>query len=140
MPSGKFNGKDMKVYTVSGGIDTLITDTDSSEISFTMSPIDTTTKDSNGWREVIAGLKEGSISISGMVNYSGTNQVDQLVNALVASTPLIVKFKTTTTGDTTYQWSCFVTSVPLTFGQDEAATFTCDLTPTGSPTIDILSA
>jgi predicted secreted protein len=140
MPSGKFNGKDMKVYTVSGGIDTLITDTDSSEISFTMSPIDTTTKDSNGWREVIAGLKEGSISISGMVNFSGTNQVDQLVNALVANTPLIVKFKTATSGDTTFQWSCFVTSLPLTFGQDEAATFTCDLTPTGSPTIDILSA
>jgi predicted secreted protein len=140
MPSGKFNGKDMKVYTVSGGIDTLITDTDSSEISFTMSPIDTTTKDSNGWREVIAGLKEGSISISGMVNFSGTNQVDQLVDALVNGTQLTVKFKTTTTGDTTYQWACFVTSVPLTFGQDEAATFTCDLTPTGSPTISTVAA
>jgi predicted secreted protein len=139
MPSGKFNGKDMKVYTVTGGTETLITDTDSSEISFTMSPIDTTTKDSNGWREVIAGLKEGSISISGMVNYSGTNQVDELVNALVNSTQLTVKFKTTTTGDTTYQWACFVTSVPLTFGQDEAATFTCDLTPSGSPTISTVA-
>jgi len=140
MPSGKFNGKDMKVYTVTGGVDTLITDTDSSEISFTMTPIPTTTKDSNGWKEVIAGLKEGSISISGMVNFSGTNQVDQLVAALVAGTQLTVKFKTATTGDTTYLWPCFVTSVPLTFGQDEAATFTCELTPTGSPTIDVLSA
>ena len=140
MPSGKFNGKDMKVYTVVGGTDTLITDTDSCEISFTMSPIDITTKDSNGWKEVITGLKEGSISISGMVNFSGTNQVDQLTLALVNDTPLIVKFKTATTGDTTYQWSVFVTSIPQTFGNNEAATFTCELTPTGSPTISTVSA
>ena len=140
MPSGKFNGKDMKVYTVSGVTDTLITDTDSCEISFTMSPIETTTKDSNGWKEVITGLKEGSISISGMVNFSGANQVNALVDALVNDTPLVVKFKTATTGDTTYQWSCFVTSAPVTFGNNEAATFSCDLTPTGSPTIEPLSA
>ena len=139
MPSGKFNGKDMKVYTVVGGTDTLITDTDSCEISFTMSPIDITTKDSNGWKEVITGLKEGSISISGMVNFSGTNQVDQLTLALVNDTPLTVKFKTATTGDTTYVWSVFVTSIPQVYGNNESATFTCELTPTGSPTIGTLS-
>lgn len=136
----RFNAKDMKVYTTVSTVDTLISHTDSCEITFSTETIDITTKDSNGWKEIIAGLKSGTGSITGKVDYEGTNQVDALTTAIVAGTPLLFKFKTATTGDTTYAWSGIITSLPLTFGNNEAATFSCDIEFNGAPTIATLSA
>jgi predicted secreted protein len=132
---GKFNARQMKVYTVVGGTDTLIANQVDCEISFSMETIDVTDKDSNGWKEVIDGLKSGSGSLSGLVNFGSANQVDALSTAFIAGTLLTFKFKTATTGDTTYQWPGYITSLPLTFGNNEAATFSTDIEFTGPPTI-----
>jgi len=136
----RFNAKDMKVYTTSGGTDTLISHTDSCEITFATETIDITTKDSNGWKEILAGLKSGTGSISGKVDYEGTNQVDALTTAIVAGSSLVFKFKTSTVGDTTYSWTGIITSLPQTFGNNEAATFSCDIEFTGAPTISTLAS
>lgn len=131
----RFNAKDMKGYTTSGGTDTLITHTDSCEITFSTETIDITTKDSNGWKEILPGLKSGTGSITGKVDYEGTNQVKALTTAHNAGTLITWKFKTATVGDSTYAWSGYVTSIPLTFGNNEAATFSCDIEFTGAPTV-----
>lgn len=140
MASGRFNAKNMKAYTTVTGVDTLIAHLDTCEISFSMETIDITTKDSNGWKEIIDGLKSGSASIGGKVDYSSTNQVAALTTAFTAGTLLTFKFKTSTIGDATYAWSGYITSMPLTFGNNEAATFTCDVEFTGAPTIATLAA
>jgi predicted secreted protein len=136
---GKFNAKDMKVYTTSGSTDLLIADVDSCDISFSAETIDVTTKDSDGWKEVIHGLKSGTASISGKVNFGATNQVGSLTSAFTGGTKLKFKFKTANVGDTTYAWDGYITSLPLTFGNNEAAMFSCDVEFTGAPTIAPLS-
>lgn len=136
---GRFNAKDMKVYTTASSTDTLIAHVDSCEISFSAETIDITTKDSNGWKEVIHGLKSGSASISGKTDFSSANQVGALTTAFTAGTPLTFKFKTANVGDTTYSWIGYITSLPLTFGNNEAATFSCDVEFTGAPTIATLT-
>lgn len=137
---GRFNAKDMKVYTTASSTDTLIAHVDSCEISFSAETIDITTKDSNGWKEIISGLKSGTASISGKVAFDEANQVDALTTAFTAGTSLNFKFKTSTVGDTTYAWVGYITSLPLTFGNNEAATFSCDVEFTGSPTISTLAS
>jgi len=139
MASGRFNAKNMKVYTTVSSVDTLIAHVDSCEISFSGETIDITTKDSNGWKEVLPGLKSGSASISGKVDYSATNQVAALTTAFTSETLLTFKFKTATTGDATYAWGGYITSLPLTFGNNEAATWSCDVEFTGAPTIGTLA-
>jgi predicted secreted protein len=137
---GRFNAKDMKVYTTASSTDTLIAHVDSCEINFSAETIDITTKDSNGWKEIIHGLKSGSASISGKTDFSSSNQVGALTTAFTAGTALTFKFKTANVGDTTYSWTGYITSLPLMFGNNEAATFSCDVEFSGSPTIATLSA
>lgn len=137
---GRFNGTQMKVYTTASSTDTLIAHVNSFEINFSAETINITTKDSSGWEEAIHGLKSGTASISGLVDFSSSNQVGALTTAFTAGTLLVFKFKTANAGDTTYAWSGYLTSLPLTFGMEEAATWSCDVKFTGAPTIGTLSA
>lgn len=137
---GRFNAQQMKVYTTASSTDTLIAHVDSCEINFSAETIDITTKDSAGWKEVIHGLKSGTASISGKTDFSSANQIGALTTAFTAGTLLVFKFKTANVGDTTYAWSGYITSLPLSFGNNESATFSCDVEFTGSPTIATLSA
>ena len=57
-----FNGTELGVYI--GG--TLIAAATDCSLSLNMETIDITTKDSSGYRELLGGLKSGSISCSGL--------------------------------------------------------------------------
>lgn len=71
----KFNGSDAKAF-VTGSPNKTIADTRDISISVAMSSIDVSTRDSQGWKEIIGGQRSYNFSFSGVVDYTeGSNEV-----------------------------------------------------------------
>jgi predicted secreted protein len=133
-----FNATDAKLYKA-GTPDQLITKTRTASFNMTAATIDVTTKDSNGWREILLGLRQASGSVEGLIDYAegGTDlNVDQLTAAFMAREKLSLKFKlaSATVGSEIISFDCFLTSLPRTFNMEEAASFSVDFEVTGVPT------
>jgi len=133
-----FNATDAKLYKT-GTPDQLITKTRTASFNMTAATIDVTTKDSNGWREILLGLRQASGSVEGLIDYAeGGSElnVDQLTAAFMAREKLSLKFKlaSATVGSEIISFDCFLTSLPRTFNMEEAASFSVDFEVTGVPT------
>ena len=143
-----FNASDMKVYLVTPGTpdtESLITLTTSSSISFSTATISTTTKDSAGYEEFIMGLRSGTASVEGLIQYNegaGATNVDQLMTAWMNRTKLRLRFKLSTNavGSMVITQDAYITSLPLTFNMEEAATFTCEFQLSGAPTVSSVAS
>ena len=67
-----FNGTEFGVYIDS----TLIAAATDCSLSLNMETIDITTKDSAAFRELLGGLRSGSISCSGLIDYADASNKD----------------------------------------------------------------
>jgi len=128
--AGKFNGNILGIYF--GG--TLLTHALQHSESHTMSPIDVTTKDSSGQEEVLAGLRGSEVSASGYFAEDATYGYEDLYDAYEAGTALTVLVSSAATGDVTYTYSAYVTSLNRTAERDSAVSYDVTLKPTGSVT------
>lgn len=125
-----FNGTKLGVY--SGG--TLIAGATNHSLSISAASIDVTTKDSLGWKEIISGLREWSISADAVVAYDATLGVEALFDALANRSKLTLKFSTEISGDERWSGSAYVTSIEKTAGLEEAVTFSVTFEGTGAIT------
>lgn len=94
--------------------------------------VDTTTFDSNGWKEFLAGLKEWSGSMEGNFKANDTNGQKAILAAWLAGTPLTLNLKVSST--ITFSGSAYVKpsiEVPV----DDKASFSCDFQGTGVLTL-----
>ena len=105
--TGKFNGTLLKVQI--GGTD--ISHTKDASLSMSSDMIETTTKDSSGFKEYIPGEKGGEITCSGLWAFDATYGVDELVTAQLAGTALTVTFSTEVTGDKRISASAYITDI-----------------------------
>lgn len=123
-----FNGTNLGVYV--GG--TIIAAATDCSLSLNMDTIDITTKDSAGYRELLAGLRSGSMSCNGLIDYQSANQdtVD-LVTAWTNRTSLTLKFSNEITGDQSYTASGFLTSLEQSGGTEDTATYSASFELTG---------
>ena len=123
-----FNGTNLGVY-VDGTIIAAATDC---SLSLNMDTIDITTKDSAGYRELLAGLRSGSMSCNGLIDYqsSNTDTVD-LVAAWTNRTALTLKFSNELTGDQSYTASGFLTSLEQSGGTEDTATYSASFELSG---------
>ena len=55
--------------------------------------LDTTNKDSDGWSEFIAGVRNGKLKSEGLTDYSDALNYEQLVDLLITRAPLTIYFK-----------------------------------------------
>jgi TP901-1 family phage major tail protein len=94
---------------------------------------DSTTKDSSGWSESLAGLKSWELSGDGFVDFdnSGTGiETDELITQMIAAAPTVtVEFGNS---EKTYTGSAFITSISLDAGVEENATYSISLQGTGA--------
>jgi len=85
---------------------------------------DISTKDSSGWREILPGLKSGSISVSALHAYDAAYGVTALFAALTGQTELTLTYTTGVSGDKIYTASAYITSLEMNSpGVEESATY-----------------
>jgi TP901-1 family phage major tail protein len=133
-----FNGTELGVYID----DVLIGAATDCSLSLNMETIDITTKDSLGYRELLGGLKSGSISCSGLIDYIGTNKdISDLWTAWESRTSLTLKFSkdNEATGDLSFSASGFITSLEQSGGTEDTATYSATFELTGAITDTVAS-
>ena len=118
-----FNGTELGVYID----DTLIAAATDCSLSLSMETIDITTKDSAGWRELLAGTRSGSISCSGLIDYTDASNKDttDLFVAFENRTSLTLAFQKANevTGDLAFTCVGFLTSLEQSGGTEDTATY-----------------
>lgn len=105
-----------------GGTD--LPDQTEGSISINMDMRDITTKDSSGYRELLPGLRSGSISVSGIVDDQGTGGAGgTLFTALSAQTEQSIVFGLDSTND--YHYTCFgfCSSLEVSGGTEDNVTY-----------------
>lgn len=129
-----FNGTELGVYIDS----TLIAAATDCSLSLNMETIDITTKDSAGYRELIGGLKSGSISCSGLIDYldASNKDITDLWTAWENRTSLTLKFSKANeeTGELSFSASGFITSLEQSGGTEDTATYSVTFELTGAIT------
>jgi TP901-1 family phage major tail protein len=119
-----FNGTELGVYIDS----TLIAAATDCSLSLSMETIDITTKDSAGWRELLAGTRSGSISCSGLIDYNdgdGNKDATDLFVAFENRTSLTLAFQKANevAGDLAFTCTGFLTSLEQSGGTEDTATY-----------------
>jgi len=138
----KFNASTQKLHIVESSVPKMVAHLTNLSLSFSGETIDLTSKDNNGFKDFIMGLKSFSLSAEGFVDFqTGTDQrnFDDFMTAARAGTPLTVLVKNSTVGDSTIQGTAYVTSLELTSGTEEGATFTATLEFAGDVTTGVVA-
>ena len=130
-----FNGTKLGVYIQAGSpaVDTLIAAATDCSLSLNMETIDITTKDSTGFRELLGGLRSGSVSVSGLIDYqdASNNDVTDLYSAFKLRSELTLVFSTGVTGDQKYTANAYMTSLEQSGGTEDTATYSATFELTG---------
>jgi len=126
-----FNGTDLGVYIGS----TLIAAATDVSLTLNAETIDITTKDSAAFRELLPGLRSGSVSVSGLIDYVDASNKDflDLYGAWEARTELTLKFSKATlgTGEASFQGNAFLTSLEQSGGTEDTASYSATFELTG---------
>jgi len=126
-----FNGTDLGVYIGS----TLIAAATDVSLTLNAETIDITTKDSAAFRELLPGLRSGSVSVSGLIDYVDSSNKDflDLYGAWEARTELTLKFSkaTLSTGEASFQGNALLTSLEQSGGTEDTASYSATFELTG---------
>lgn len=125
-----FNGTNL-ILKVEG--DTL-GHTTSCSLSLSNDLPEATTKDSNGFQEVIAGVISGELSFDGLVDYSDTANAIELADYLLARTQITCVFGTAETGDAVYTAEGYLSSVEQSAEMESPVSYSGSITLTGAIT------
>ena len=125
-----FNGTNLilKIETVTLGHTTRCSLTLSNDLP------EATTKNSNGFQEVIAGVISGEISFEGLVDYSDSANAIEMADYLLARTQLTCVFGTAETGDAVYTAEGFLSSLEQSAEMESPVSYSGSITLTGSIT------
>ena len=107
----------------------------SASLSFALDTPEATSKDSGGYREVIAGSRSLDISFDSFVSYDDTIDVDAMISYANNRTKIHARFGTAVSGDTTYTVQGFISSIDYTADAEAPITFSGTFTSTGSVTV-----
>ncbi len=143
MANGQLNGTDLSVYiTPDGGSATLIAYATSATININHAPRSTSNKEDGGWESAMEGYRTWDISCDALYAYltptggpiGGLTLSELYTQMIHTRTKLEVTFGTTgsTTGDTKYTGSVWLTSASLTAPNEDTATFSASFQGTGA--------
>lgn len=103
-------------------------------ITLNQETIDVTTKDSSGNRELIPGLKSGSMSVSGLQEVSGSDGIKLLAGTFDTGAAVALVFDQVATGGETFSASGILTSLEMSGGVEDAPTYSASFELTGAIT------
>lgn len=126
--SQKIDGIKVLVYVD----DTAIAESLSASIEFSTNEIDTTTKSSGGWSEMLPGVRSWSITDNGLKEWgTASGNTATLEDTWINRTKIAVKFATADSGDRGFQGDAYITSLSESADIDSGATYDVTITGTG---------
>lgn len=115
---------------------TALPDQTEGSISISMETRDITTKDSNGFRELLEGVRSGSISVSGLVDDDGAGGAgSDLFATLNGRAKVAIVFGLDgATDDYNYSCNAFCTSLEVSAATEDNVTYSASFEITGAIT------
>ncbi len=142
-----FNGTDLilKVSPSSGGTAVKLMHSQNVSLSMNVDTIDVSTKDSSGYRALIAGQMSYSLSADGLMDFAGVagdTEPDELFNQMfqpvgsTGRTPVTFTFgfDSPGSGEYSYSGSGILTSMEMSGGTEDAPTYSVSIEGTGELT------
>ena len=132
------NGTEIKVYST--GTTNLVAFAQNCTLNVNHSPREITNKESGGYKEILEGLRDFSIDIDGAYAWTDaggatglTNGADDLVNSNILTRAKVdfIFGDTAASKDVSYSGSGYLTSVSLTGGTEDTATYSLTIEGTG---------
>ena len=133
------NGTELKVYST--GTTNLVAFAQNCTLNVNHSPREITNKESGAYKEILSGLRDFSIDIDGAYAWTAANGsalangIDDLLQTNILADPIVkVDFifgDTQTTSDVSYAGSGFITSISMTGGTEDTATYSMTIEGTG---------
>ncbi len=111
-----------------------VTHSTSASISFSMETRDATTKGSDGYKEVLEGLRSLTIDCEAMTALDAAFGYEEMYALWNNRTLFNLEFGTTATGDTVYQVKGYLTSLSVSSGVEDSSTFSASFECTGTVT------
>ena len=125
--TGKINGTDILLYI--GG--TAVSHSTNCTVNLTMATIGVSSKDSVGWTDKLASIRDWNGSCDGMITLDGTFGIEQIYGAMNARTSVTVKFATDDATDRFFSGSAFITALNNVAPHEGGATFSMSFEGTG---------
>lgn len=134
-----FNGTDLilKVSPSSGGAEAKLMHSQNVSLSMNVDPIDISTKDSAGFRDLIGGQKSFSLSADGLMDFqatAGDTDVAELFDQMMNRTAVDFTFALSVPAGYTITGDGFITSLEVTGGTEDAPTYSCTIEGSGAIT------
>ena len=134
------NGTELKVYSGTGSQTNLVAFAQNCTLTVNQSVREITNKESAGFKEILEGLRDFTIDVDGAYAWSNATDspisdgADDLIDTNVLTNRQPVSFTfgdNQTTGDNNYTGSGFITSMSLTGGTEDTATYSLTIEGTG---------
>ena len=135
-----FNGTDiiLKVQEANGSADEFkLLHSQNVSLSINVDTIDVSTKDSNGFRDLLGGQKSFSLSADGLMDFSATagdTDVAELFDQMMDRTAVDFTFALSTPAGYTITGDGFITSLEISGGTEDAPTYSVSIEGTGAIT------
>ena len=134
------NGTEIKVYST--GTTNLVAFAQNCTLNVNHSPREITNKESGGYKEILEGLRDFSIDIDGAYAWTNaggsalTDGIDDVLetNVLNARQAVTFIFGDTSSNDISYSGSGYITSVSITGGTEDSASYSLSIEGTGELT------
>lgn len=124
---GLVNGTDLVLYINDGGTDKPFGHSKSFTLNLEASPIDATSRDSQGWSEFIMGQRSFSMDFDGLVSFDDDINLEYLTTCIENRTKLLVKFTNNLSGDLVYNGYCYLSGVSVSAGMEDVVTYSGSL-------------
>lgn len=95
---------------------------------------DATDKDDEGWADHIAGLRDWSVDVDGLIDYSSSFGVDELADMIIDKETAAMEFATKTATNTKYTGTVSLSSLTQEAPQYAPATYSGSLVGKGKLT------
>ena len=108
-------------------------------ISLSMETRDITSKDSSGFRELLEGLRSGSVTFSALHAEDNTYNIDDLFTLWNTRASATVNFTTANTGDKEFSATAYLTSFEQSAGTEDNVTISGTFELTGAITYTVIA-
>ena len=127
MATSRFNATAL-VLSVNGSP---VAHSTSATLNINQDLLDATTKDSGRFKEQIRGVRDWSLDIEGLIDYTASFGVDELADLIISGVTAEIAFTTDTSGDTKYTGTVDLSGLSQDAPAEGLATFSGTLVGTG---------